>query len=69
MAKGIVTYYSRSGNTEKMAKIIAESMNESGLPTDCKSVDKVKADDLLDYDPILNGELGGFQIFFERKTS
>ena len=38
-----------------MAEIIAESMNDAGLPTECKSVDKVKADDLLDYDAIVFG--------------
>ncbi|MFA7486285.1 MAG: flavodoxin domain-containing protein, partial [Phycisphaerae bacterium] len=41
MAKGIVIYYSRSGNTEKMARIIADSMTAEGVETDCKSVDKV----------------------------
>lgn len=55
MAKGIVIYYSRSGNTKKMAEIIAEAMNKAGLSTDCKSVEKVKADDLLKYDAIVVG--------------
>jgi NAD(P)H dehydrogenase (quinone) len=55
MAKGIVIYYSRSGNTEKMAKIIAGTMNDEGLDTDCKSVDKVKAQQLLDYDAVVIG--------------
>lgn len=55
MAKAIVVYYSRSGNTEAMARIIAEAMNEAGLKTDCKSVDKVKAEDLLGYDAIIVG--------------
>jgi len=55
MAKGIVIYYSRSGNTKEMAEIIAKAMNEADLPTDCKSVDKVKANDLLDYDTIVIG--------------
>jgi len=55
MAKGIVVYYSRSGNTKEMAQIIAESMNEANLPTECKSVDKVKAEDLLRYDAIVVG--------------
>ena len=55
MAKGIVIYYSRSGNTKEMAEIIAKSMNESGLPTECKSVDKVKADDLLGYEAVVIG--------------
>jgi NAD(P)H dehydrogenase (quinone) len=55
MAKGIVIYYSRTGNTKEMAEIIAKAMNEADLPTDCKSVDKVKANDLLDYDAIVVG--------------
>jgi len=55
MAKGIVIYYSRTGNTKEMAEIIAKSMNDTGLQTDCKSVDKVGADDLLGYDAIVIG--------------
>ena len=55
MAKAIVIYYSRSGNTKEMAEIIAKAMNEADLPTECKSVDKVKAEDLLDYDAIVVG--------------
>ena len=55
MAKGIVIYYSRSGNTKKMAEIISKSMNEAGLTTDCKEVNKVKAELLLDYDAIVIG--------------
>jgi len=55
MAKGIVVYYSQTGNTQAMARIIAKSMNDSGLETDCKSVDDVKAQDLLAYDAIVLG--------------
>lgn len=55
MAKGIVLYYSRSGNTKEMAEIIAKSMNNVGLKTECKPVDKVKADDLPGYDAIVVG--------------
>ncbi len=55
MAKGIVVYYSRSGNTKEMAEIIAASMNEAGLDTQCKSVDKVHAQDLLNYEAIVIG--------------
>ncbi|MHC4423934.1 MAG: flavodoxin family protein [Planctomycetota bacterium] len=55
MAKGIVFYYSKSGNTKEMAQIIAGAMNDAGLATECKSVDKVKADDLLSYDAIVVG--------------
>jgi NAD(P)H dehydrogenase (quinone) len=55
MAKGIVVYYSRSGNTKEMADIIANAMNDAGLKTECRSVDKVTADDLPSYDAIVVG--------------
>jgi NAD(P)H dehydrogenase (quinone) len=55
MAKAIVIYYSRSGNTKEMAEIIAKSMNDSNLPTECKSVEQVNSDDLLGYDTIVIG--------------
>jgi NAD(P)H dehydrogenase (quinone) len=55
MAKGIVIYYSRSGNTKEMAEIITSSMKDSGLKTECKSVEKVKAADLPSYDAIVIG--------------
>jgi NAD(P)H dehydrogenase (quinone) len=55
MAKGLVVYYSKTGNTKKMAELISNSMNDSGLQTDCKSVDKVKIDDLLAADAIVIG--------------
>jgi NAD(P)H dehydrogenase (quinone) len=55
MAKGIVVYYSRGGNTKKMAEIVTKAMNKGGLPTECKSVEKVKAEDLPDYDAIVVG--------------
>ena len=55
MAKAIVIYYSRSGNTKEMAQIIAKAMNDGGLKTECKPVDKVKADDLPSYDAIVIG--------------
>jgi len=55
MAKGLVVYYSRSGNTKEMAEIIAKAMNDAGLTTECKSVEKVKADDLPGCDAIVVG--------------
>jgi len=55
MAKGIVLYHSRSGNTKGMAEMIAQAMNEAGLSTKCTSVADVKAEDLLDYDAIVVG--------------
>jgi NAD(P)H dehydrogenase (quinone) len=55
MAKGIVVYYSKSGNTKQMAEIIAKSMNEADLATECKSVEQTKVDDLLAADAIVIG--------------
>lgn len=55
MAKGLVVYYSRSGNTKKMAEIIAEAMNTAELTTDCKAVADVNVDDLLGADAIVVG--------------
>lgn len=55
MAKGIVVYYSRSGNTQEMAEIIAQAMNDAGLPTECKPADKVVADNLPSYDAVVIG--------------
>lgn len=55
MAKGIVIYYSRSGNTKHMGEIIAKAMDENGVETECRSYDKVKVADLLKYDAIVIG--------------
>jgi len=55
MAKGIVIYYSRSGHTKQMADIIAEAMNDNGLPTDCVSVTDIEPGDVLEYDAIVAG--------------
>ena len=55
MAKGIVLYYSRSGNTKEMAETIAMAMNAAGLSTECKPVDKANPDDLPGYDAIVIG--------------
>jgi len=55
MAKAIVIYYSRTGNTKEMAEIIAGAMNKAGLATECKSVEKVKADDVFSCESIVIG--------------
>ncbi len=38
-----------------MAQLIAEGMNQAGLRTDCKSVNEVKPEELLDCDAIVAG--------------
>jgi len=55
MARVLVCYYSRTGNTEKMAVKIAEVMKKEGLEVDLKKVEKVSVDELLDYDCLIFG--------------
>lgn len=55
MAKVLVCYYSRTGNTEKMARIIAENMAREGLTVDIKSVEETTPEDLLAYDGLVFG--------------
>lgn len=55
MAKVIVCYYSRTGNTEAMAEKIAEVIKKEGLEVDLKKVEEIKVDKLLDYDCLVFG--------------
>ncbi len=55
MATGLVIYYSRSGNTKKMAQIIAKSMNDADLPTVSKDVTDVSLGDIMEADAIVIG--------------
>jgi NAD(P)H dehydrogenase (quinone) len=55
MAKALVCYYSRTGNTEKMAVKIAAILKAEGLDVDLKKVEKTAVDDLLHYDCLLFG--------------
>ena len=55
MAKGLVVYYSKTGNTKAMAELVAKSMNDSKLSTECRPVEKVKVADLLAVDAIVMG--------------
>lgn len=55
MAKVLVCYYSQTGNTEKMAQVIAKKMEELDLAVDLKRVENLKVDDLPDYDCLILG--------------
>jgi NAD(P)H dehydrogenase (quinone) len=55
MAKVLVVYYSKSGNTKKMAEMIAESIKKEGIEAALKDVSDVKVDELLEYDAIIIG--------------
>ncbi len=55
MAKIIIIYYSRTGNTQKMAELIKEGVEKEGMEVTVKDVQKVSAGELLDYDGIILG--------------
>ncbi len=55
MSKILIIYYSRSGNTKKMADFILEGVNEEGIEAVIKDVKDVKADELLECEGIIVG--------------
>ena len=55
MAKVLVVYYSRSGNTEAMARLIAEGAEAEGVEVECRKVEDTSIDDLLTADGIVIG--------------
>jgi NAD(P)H dehydrogenase (quinone) len=55
MGRVLIIYYSRTGNTEEMAKSVAEGVKEEGLEVILKNVEETKVEDLLDSDGIIVG--------------
>ncbi len=55
MPKALVAYYSRTGNTKKLAEKIAESLEKNGVPVDVRKVETMSAADLLGYEAIVIG--------------
>ncbi len=55
MARALVSYYSRSGNTKKMAEVIAASLKNEGISVDIISVEQVSVDALVSYDIFVFG--------------
>ena len=55
MAKVLVTYYSRGGNTRRLAEMFAETLRAEGLEVVLKPVSEVKVEELMDYDGIAIG--------------
>ena len=52
----LVTYYSRSGNTAKMAEAVAQGAREvAGVTVDLRPSSEVTPDDLVKYDGIIMG--------------
>jgi NAD(P)H dehydrogenase (quinone) len=55
MVKILITYYSKTGSTAKMAEYIAEGCRQAGIKADVKPVEKVRVDDLLSYHGLILG--------------
>ncbi len=55
MAKALIIYYSRSGNTRKMAHFIAEGVKKEDIEPTVRDVKDVLPKDLLEFDAIVVG--------------
>ena len=55
MAKVLITYYSQTGDTEKMALLIADGASSAGGKVVLRPVEEVKPADLVKYDAIVVG--------------
>ena len=55
MAELLIVYCSRTGNTEKMAELVAEGVKEEGLPVRVKRAEETSVDDLMMADGIIMG--------------
>lgn len=55
MAKVWIVYFSRSGNTKKMARQVAKGVKAEGVDIVCKSVEETQVEELLEADGIIMG--------------
>jgi NAD(P)H dehydrogenase (quinone) len=55
MAKILIIYYSRSGNTKKMAQAIAEAVKKEKVQVELRNVQDVNPDDVFDFDGLIVG--------------
>jgi flavodoxin len=55
MPKVLVVYFSRTGNTEKMANSVADGVKEAGVVPVLKKAELVRMDDLVSADAIAFG--------------
>jgi NAD(P)H dehydrogenase (quinone) len=55
MAKALVIYYSRGGNTKKMAELVTEGIKKEDVEAVLKDVKEVSVDELLKYNAIVIG--------------
>jgi NAD(P)H dehydrogenase (quinone) len=55
MTKVLIVYFSKSGNTKKMALAVARGVRIEGAKVDVKAVKNVQPKDLLKYDALIFG--------------
>jgi len=55
MAKVLILYYSRTGNTEKLAAEVAEGIKAVGVEVDMKRVEQATPTEALEYDGLVMG--------------
>ncbi len=55
MPNVLIAYYSQGGNTERLAKLVADGVREGGIEPTVKSVTEVSSPELLEYDGIILG--------------
>jgi len=55
MAKVLVAYHSRTGNTEKMAQLVAAGARSAGVEVVIKPVAEISASELLGYEGLILG--------------
>lgn len=51
----LVVYYSKTGNTEKMARAVARGVEAQGMTVEAKRVEETSPEDLFDADGIIMG--------------
>lgn len=75
MAKILVLYYSRSGNTRKMAEAVAEGVKNTGAQLTLCDLKNCTLEQLLDHDGIVAGSptyygqvAGALKEFFDRSV-
>jgi len=55
MAEILIIYFSKTGNTEKMAHLVAEGVKAEGAAVEVKKVEETSVDELLDAKGIIIG--------------
>ncbi|HAP31905.1 MAG TPA: flavodoxin [Firmicutes bacterium] len=75
MAKILILYYSRTGNTRQMAEAVAEGARQAGAETTVCAVEQCALEQLLEHDGIIAGSptyygivAGAFKNFFDHSV-